>query len=1415
MWRRIKKISHLWKSKRLQIASIAVIFLGLVIGVYGSVSLPYVEGTDSADTVYKVSFNAPLTIHFSQIMNKSSVENNFQILPRLSGDFIWVDSRTLEYQPEKKLNIGDSYRVIIESDAKSFIGKSLGVDTVLYFEVTGPPFVQFVSPYYETEAPIVSQDQIITVMFDRAMEWGDIDTNDLLKIEPEVKGDFRILGLSTFQFIPKELPLSTNFVLTIPTGLKARDGGETEQIMAWEIETASPKVVESSPQNLSYDASINSPIALKFNQPVDLENVKPGINALLYPSNDVDADVNQKDDGFFNTEVTYGVDESGNTDKRILVFEPTFPYLYDTEYRFVMTSGLLPEKGDLGSKDDFELIFTTSSQMRIENTTYPTSDNESIVITFNTPVNAEDVLMSVSILPGVGDPTVTMVDDNYKAEISYNFLPNTRYTFTIDENFKDSAGNVLGEKFEGNFVTPPPQSKLSWSTEKLWEVFMKGVDPELIINHENVSEVYLEACQVTESNFFKNNTNQTWDNYRCYGTPIPIKISENSQSTLLNLSAITKRDWESGIYYVSLTGENNSRIYKLFFVSDTTLVIKKSENSLLVWATDMVTGESVSRMELSVNNFEGDEVARGVTDGDGVYKITKELGEGLFVIGKKTIEDENRWVIASEYWPLYAQDALGSDNDSLGAKVYLTSDKNTLSAGDELNVKGILRFNNDSLLTLPENKYVTVKLVNDSGDIVFESTVALRRNGSFDISFSLPKNLYAGSYKLEAQESSGEILPSNNKYVYITDESTPVDVELMNPIYDYVDNDIKIINLKASYGVGIPAASLRGEWKLYKKPYHFSKNDDVAYYSFSDLSNILCSKNGCPEYEEFVHQGEFRFDQNGEAEVVLTNFDGSNLESGYAYRIITNVENIDGRKILKSYDFKVHPGNFYIGLSAKHYLISQDEDIESSIFIANSTETKKVKMSLIQTLDGDEGKNWYSKSYDVGPDSIQASIIVPRKAPNGSYKLKVESSDSKGNEVVSEVPIYVIGEDYSSSGLSLIFDQVEYFVGGKAYGYVNAPNVDGENPALALLTYERGNTIGYQVLELNNQLTSFEIPVADSMVPNMHVKATVIKSANDIDSFLATQEQRRLESEQSQNEVELMLMEEELQIILANNEADEERISELEEKIKDLRGESEEDKKTLALSDENAFVSSLQPDIEVVSTNILVCNPEYEINIDLSISPENPQPGEEITASVYAYDYQNRPVSSVITLNIMESESYGKGNLLYNFFYKPKSSSVSTSSNISLPEGEYFSSSTYLPDAEFSFFEDTVTSSAYFNPVTLTDEGGKVDVIFTLPNKHVTWKLSALATSEAKQFGANSMDIPVSKRLSIKPITSAFVIPGDKTIIGAEIQNLSDEDIESRIELLVDDVEVKGLNKKNISLRPGEVTTTSWNVEIG
>ncbi len=71
-----------------------------------------------------VQINTTITVRFSQIMNKESVEQSFTITNNVVGEFKW-DGNRLIFTPETKLKYGTTYKITIDSGAMDIFGRNI------------------------------------------------------------------------------------------------------------------------------------------------------------------------------------------------------------------------------------------------------------------------------------------------------------------------------------------------------------------------------------------------------------------------------------------------------------------------------------------------------------------------------------------------------------------------------------------------------------------------------------------------------------------------------------------------------------------------------------------------------------------------------------------------------------------------------------------------------------------------------------------------------------------------------------------------------------------------------------------------------------------------------------------------------------------------------------------------------------------------------------------------------------------------------------------------------------------------------------------------------------------------------------------------------------------------------------------
>lgn len=1214
-------------------------FLILAVIVIASFPVPTLTQADPTEKSVKLTFDAPFTLHFSQIMNKKSVENAFQLVPKTEGTFKWKDLRTLEFTPAEPLTIGDEYRLLIKGDARSIWMKKMGFDTSISYLVTGPPFVLFTDPKDKS----VITNGAITVMFDRPMDFESVNEEDLIRTEPKMDGTLRIMGMSAFQFIPTKFSSKKNYSIIIPAGISAMDGGKTKEAFAWSVVAPSLKVMKSAPSDGVTDVGLNESLTVYFDGAVELDGIKPGANALLYPSNDLDAGTQKKVDGFFNTEVTYSTNEKGEAVKNTLVFSPSFPYQPNEEYLFVLKSDT-----DLRLEKDFELRFKTIGERNDE----------------QKPAKPAE--------PTRGEP---------------------------DSLFEDADS---------------------------MKFFIRGENPKFKLKKALSTPTELSICQIPSNEFIRVSASNGWNEFRCDTEPVAI---EKSDGLNLDLSKYTDLEWVTGVYFFSLK-EGPIKSIQLFLIEDSSLLIKRSASDLFVWALDIKSGEPIKEMGLEILSYDGEKIASGTTDDSGVFRVDQAFDEGIYVRGKKeTGEDVYRWGLVSDRWTLGSEPPDSAEDTGL----VVLLNQNSFFSGDTLNIQGIWRSQTNHLLSLPDANQVTVSIEDSKQNIIGSKRVPLRRNGSFDDSFTLPKDSVPGLYQVTVSDINNQRLTAPVP-ILITSASSDLFLEWTLKQDHYPAGTAPMTIAKARYGNGIAAGDLEGALELFRRPSLLSHEEGSVRFSF-DTPGKKCESD-CRKFS-LVARKPFVFDVEGEAKLPLTDEKDDFLPSGYDYELRISAALPGEDPVSLSQSFQIHQGTFDLGLGLKHAVVQAGQTIEGAVLCLGYDDQpvadKTVRLSLISKKG--EGNTVYDETVSPPLSSAPFSIPVNAEMTDGIYLLRAESQDEKRNKMVAGNYVYVSADKSRTfaDDLLVVSDQDKYYVGGRAHLLINEPKASEDTPVSVIVTYERSGLLGYETLKLSAPITEINIPVKEPMFPNFLVTVT-------------------------------------------------------------------------------RFNRGVPPSFSSVSKEIEVGSDETQILIDLSYDPPLPAPGEKVTVKLSTHDFQNQPLSSVLTLNVLTGEA-GETEFSPPLFFPFQALSLDSASNLNAGLKSNGFSPSAVQSSDGIFFKPS-TKSVYFNPLVATDSGGKAEITFTLPDKKHDLLIETFATKNSYLFGHFSAPLRMNHRLLLQPILPSFALAGDQTIFGASVKNISDQPVHSSVNLVASDFVIKGDPSRNISLEPGQQTEIAFNVLV-
>jgi len=175
------------------------------------------EGVKVLSTIPEndATFISPQTwiyVYFNSKMEHQSVEQSFSITPIQVGNFKWLDSRRVSFQPGTYLASNTSYIITIGSDAKDIYGNLLQQDEVFTFE-TEP--LRIISSFPTNGATSVSRSTPITITFNTNVNQELAER--AFSLSPAISGwTFQWSDFSRFQYTGStKLQANTPYTVTI------------------------------------------------------------------------------------------------------------------------------------------------------------------------------------------------------------------------------------------------------------------------------------------------------------------------------------------------------------------------------------------------------------------------------------------------------------------------------------------------------------------------------------------------------------------------------------------------------------------------------------------------------------------------------------------------------------------------------------------------------------------------------------------------------------------------------------------------------------------------------------------------------------------------------------------------------------------------------------------------------------------------------------------------------------------------------------------------------------------------------------------------------------------------------------------------------------------------------------------------
>ncbi len=480
-------------------------------------------------------------------------------------------------------------------------------------------------------------------------------------------------------------------------------------------------------------------------------------------------------------------------------------------------------------------------------------------------------------------------------------------------------------------------------------------------------------------------------------------------------------------------------------VSDIDIIVKGSRNELFVFAEDMRKGQPAEGVSLLISD--GSKVfAEAATGKDGILqKKFEEL---------KTVNDLRVFAVreghsASSLVNLEGlQFAVG-----LSPKGYLYTDRPAYRSGQLVHVKGLIRWVADDRYVFKKGEKYQLNVYDARGRVIHTASVALDDYGAFAEHFTLPPTAPQGGYRVHLHQPGRE-----QSY----ESSFQVHEYQLEPIHFTVDLPRKVFyrgehvtgKFVLKYYYGTPLAGRTIQYRL---------GDDRLYTAETDANGEVAFDLPTQRYSE------------SQPLALTATYGERNLTAGETIYLATR--------------------GFEIGVSTLRNVYIAGETFDTTFNVtdpAGKPQGATLKIEVLEQTPAAKGLpagERLVQTHEVKADEKTGQARQTLRVDKaGKYIVRAQATDRFGNPVSGSATVAISGEE-DKVRLRILSDKHHYKVGdtGKVQLHWR------EAPALALVTYEGAEILGYKLVELKTGSNALDIPLVEKLAPNFELAVAVME----------------------------------------------------------------------------------------------------------------------------------------------------------------------------------------------------------------------------------------------------------------------------------------------------------------------------------
>ena len=803
-----------------------------------------------------------------------------------------------------------------------------------------------------------------------------------------------------------------------------------------------------------------------------------------------------------------------------------------------------------------------------------------------------------------------------------------------------------------------------------------------------------------------------------------------------------------GMYLLGVSSPDLTAMYgssqHLLFVSTAVLTMKTAPDEVVVWATDVQTGQPLANAPITIYDAKFGEVGSGVTDADGLLRVSVPRAED-YQSRMAVLDDGGQFGVSLSSW------SNGIEPYNFGApfnpqpapyNAYLYTDRPIYRPEQPVYFRGVLRAVDDAQYTPSGEETVQIGIYEqNTGELLYSEKLPLTPFGTFSGEYQIAADAPLGYYRIAVQLPHEDgLTPYGEAGISfgVAEYRAPEFQVTVTPLAaEVAQGDTITALVEARYFFGGAVSGGTVDYNVIATPYSFNY-DGPGTYSFGDYDLDAGSSEFYYVGSANVTSGSVTLDEDGRAAI---EFPAAleDVTQSVTFTIEATVSDESGQAVSGRADVIGHKGLLYVGVRPTEYvatagseatfdLIAVDWESQPMADLPLQIEVVERRWSSVQEQDESGRTVWTWEVEEVPVTDGEVTTGADGKAQfsftpeaGGIYKLRATATDEAGNAIIAADQVWVAGPEYvawrqqNSNRIDLVTDKRDYQIGDTAQILITSPF---QGASEALITVERGGVLMTERVTMDSNSLVYELPITENFAPTVYVSAMIVHGV-----------------------------------------------------------------------DENNPVAAFRMGLAQLNVE----NTRKQITLDVSTDVEQAGPGDTVNFTIRATDYAGDPVSAEIGVSLTDlavlTIADPNSMALLDFYYGTIPSSVLTSTPLTINVDQL--TQTVIDTikgggggfGEGGIFDirQEFVDTPLWNPALVTDANGEVQFAVTLPDNLTTWRLDARAVTSGEDdgtlVGQTTFDLLSTKPVLVRPVTPRFFVVGDEAVLGAIVNNNTGDDL--------------------------------------